>query len=152
MSMVKWSPLKELEDMRRDMDRLFDEFFVPATRRRRSWPGTEAGIIVPNVEMYNRKDEIVVRAEVPGLKKEDIDLTIAEDSLILKGEMRKEEDIKDESYYTREINYGSLARTISLPVAVQSEKAKAFFKDGILEIVLPKKEEARPREIKVEVS
>jgi len=153
MSMVKWSPLKELEDMRRDMDRLFDEFFVPVSRRRRGWPGTtEAGVIVPNVEIYSRKDEIVVRAEVPGLKKEDIDLTIAEDSLILKGEMKKEEEVKEEAYYTKEISYGSLARTISLPVAVQSEKAKASFKDGVLEIVLPKKEEARPREIKIEVS
>lgn len=152
MSMVKWSPLKELEDMRRDMDRLFDEFFVPVSRRRRSWSGAEAGVIVPNVEIYSRKDEIVVRAEVPGLRKEDIDLTIAEDSLVLKGELRKEEEVKDEAYYTREINYGGLARTISLPVAVQSEKAKASFKDGVLEIVLPKKEEARPREIKIEVS
>ncbi|MBI5234022.1 MAG: Hsp20/alpha crystallin family protein [Deltaproteobacteria bacterium] len=153
MSIVKWGPLKELEDMRRDMDRLFDEFFVPASRRRRSWSGaSEAGVIVPDIEMYDRNDEIVVRAEVPGLKKEDIDLTISEDSLVLKGVIKKDEDVKDEAYYAREISYGGISRTISLPSAVQSEKAKASFTDGILEIVLPKKEAARPKEIKIEVS
>lgn len=154
MSIVKWSPLKELEDMRRDMDRLFEEFFVPGQRGRRGWPVAQGGggVIVPAIEMYDRGDEIVVRAEVPGITREDIDLTITEDTLTLKGEVRKEEEVKEEGYYTREIHYGSFARTISLPVAIHSEKVKASFKDGVLEILLPKKEEARHKEIKIEVS
>jgi len=152
MSIVKWSPLKELEDMRKDMDRLFEEFFSPITRRRRGWLKPEMGVIVPNIEMYDRKNEIVVKAALPGVAKEDMDLTITKDSLTLKGEARKEEEIKEEDYYASEISYGSFTRTIALPAEVDSEKAKASFKNGVLEIILPKREEAKPKEIKIEVS
>lgn len=152
MSIVKWSPIKELEEMRKDMDRLFEEFFSPITRRRRGWLKPEMGVIVPNIEMYDRKNEIVVKAELPGVNKEDIDLTITKDSLTLKGETKKEEEVKEEDYYAAEISYGSFTRTIALPVEIDSEKAKASFKNGILEIILPKKEEAKPKEIKIEVS
>lgn len=151
MSIVKWSPLKELEDMRRDMDRLFEEFFAPGARRRRVWR-TEPGIIVPSVEMYDRKTEIVVKVELPGVNKEDIDLSITKDTLAIKGEVKREEEVKEEDYYANERTYGSFARTISLPVEVDSEKAKATFKNGILELVIPKREEAKPKEIKIEVS
>lgn len=152
MSIVKWSPLKELEEMRKDMDRLFDELFSPLTRRRRGWVKPEMSVIVPNIDMYDRKNEIVVKAELPGVSKEDIDITITKDSLTIKGEIKKEEDVKDEDYYACEISYGTFTRSISLPVEVDSEKAKASLKNGVLEIVLPKKEEARIKEIKVEVS
>ena len=152
MSIVKWSPLKELEEMRKDMDRLFDEFFSPVTRRRRGWLKPEMGVIVPNIEMYDRKNDIVLKAELPGVSKEDIDLTITKDSLTLKGEVKKEEEIKEEDYYASERSYGSFTRTIALPAEVDSEKSKASFKNGVLEIVLPKREEAKPKEIKIEVS
>lgn len=152
MSIVKWSPLKELEEMRKDMDRLFDEFFSPVGRRRRGWLKPEMGVIVPNIEMYDRKNEIVLKAELPGVSKEDIDLTITKDSLTLKGEIKKEEEIKEEDYYASERSYGSFTRTIALPAEVDSEKSKAAFKNGVLEIVLPKREEAKPKEIKIEVS
>jgi len=151
MSIVKWSPLKELEEMRKDMDRLFEDFFAPVTRRRR-WLKPEVGVVVPNIEMYDRKNEIVLKAELPGVHKEDIDLTITKDSLTLKGEVKKEEEVKEEDYYACERSYGSFTRTIALPVEVDSEKAKASFKNGVLEIVLPKREEAKPKEIKIEVS
>ncbi|MDI6801589.1 MAG: Hsp20/alpha crystallin family protein [Thermodesulfovibrionales bacterium] len=151
MSIVKWSPLKELEEMRRDMDRLFEDFFAPVSRRRR-WIRPEAGVVVPNVEMYDRKNDIVLKAELPGISKEDIDLTITKDSLTLKGEIRKEEEVKEEDYYAAERSYGSFTRTIAMPVEVDAGKAKASFKNGVLEIVLPKKEEAKPKEIKIEVS
>ncbi len=151
MSVVNWGPLKELEEMRRDMDRLFDEVFSPLQRRRRTWgEKPEAAPIVPNIEIYDRTNEIVLRAELPGVKKEDIDLSIANDSLTLKGEMKKEEEVGC-AYYVSEISYGNFARTVTLPVEVDSEKAKATFKNGILELVLPKREEAKPKEIKIEV-
>ena len=156
MSIANWGPLKELEEMRRDMDRLFDEIFSPQQSRRRAWgerpetvqPGT--ALIVPNVEIYDRTNEIVFRAELPGVKKEDIDLSIAKDSLTLKGEIKKEEEVGS-AYYVSEISYGSFSRTVALPVEVDSEKAKATFNNGILELVLPKREEAKPKEIKIEV-
>ena len=151
MSLVSWGPLKELEEMRRDMDRLFDEIFSPQQRRRRAWgEKPETAPIVPNVEIYDRMNEIVFRAELPGVKKEDIDLSIAKDSLTLKGEIKKEVEAET-ACYVSEISYGSFARTVTLPVEVESEKGKATFKNGILELVLPKREEAKPREIKIEV-
>ncbi|MBF0329609.1 MAG: Hsp20/alpha crystallin family protein [Nitrospirae bacterium] len=151
MSIVKWSPVKELEEMRRDMDRLFEDFFTPA--RRRGWiRKPEQSVVVPNIEMFDRTDEIVVKAELPGVTKEDIDLTITKDSLTLRGEIKKEEEVKEENYYACERSFGSFTRAIALPVEVDNEKAKASFKNGVLEIVLPKREEARPKEIKIEVS
>jgi HSP20 family protein len=151
MSIVKWSPLKELEDMRKDMDRLFEDFFAPVARRRR-WLKPGVSVVVPNIEMYDRKNEIALKAELPGVNKEDIDLTITKDSITLKGEVKKDEEVKEEDYYACERSYGSFTRTIALPVEVDSEKVKASFKNGVLEIVLPKKEESKPKEIKIEVS
>lgn len=153
MSTVKWSPLRELEEMRRDMDRLFEEFLSLSPRRRRGLAGrAESGMIVPNIEMYDARNEIVVKAELPGINKEDIDLTITKDSLILKGEFKREEERKEEEYFINERNYGPFSRTISLPVEVDSEKARATFKNGILELVIPKREEAKPKEIKIQVA
>lgn len=150
MSIVKWSPFKELEDMRKDIERMFEEFFEPFPRRRRRWWSRE-GMVVPNIDVYDKKGEVVVKAELPGVEKDNIDITITKDTLTIKGEIKKDEEVKEEDYYAREISYGSFARTIALPMEVDSEKAKATFKNGILEIVLPKKEEAKPKEIKVEV-
>ena len=153
MSVIKWSPMKELEDMRRDMERLLEEVFEPSRRRRHWWPKSpEGSVVFPNVDMYDRKTEIVVKAELPGIERERIDLTITRDAITIKGEIRREEGIKDEDYYAREISYGNFTRTLALPSEVESEKAKATFRNGVLEIVLPKKEEAKPKEIKVEVS
>ncbi|NOX19651.1 MAG: Hsp20/alpha crystallin family protein [Nitrospirae bacterium] len=152
MSIVKWSPMKELEEMRRDMERLFDEFFEPM-RRRRWWGKPIAeGVIVPNIELIDKKDELIAKIEIPGVDKKDIDLTITENTMTVKGEIKKEEEFKEEDYYVSEIRYGSFSRTIPLPVEIDSDRAKASYKNGILEVVLPKKEEAKPKEIKVEVS
>ena len=153
MSVAKWSPMKELEDMRRDMERLFDEVFE-RPRSRRHWrpKSPDAGVVVPSIDMYDRGTEIVVKAELPGVERENIDLTITKDAITIKGEIKGEEETKEEDYYAREISCGNFTRSVALPAEVENEKAKATLKDGILEIVLPKKEEAQPKEIKVEVS
>ncbi|MEW6409414.1 MAG: Hsp20/alpha crystallin family protein [Nitrospirota bacterium] len=101
--------------------------------------------------MYDKKDEIVVKVELPGIEKDQVDITLSEDTLTIKGEAKKEEEVKDEDYYRCERCYGSFSRTINLPARVQGDKSKATFKNGILEICLPKAEEAKPKEIKVEV-
>jgi HSP20 family protein len=151
MSMIKWTPLKELEDMRRDMDRLFEEFFGPSSRRRR-WPARpDTELISPNIDLYDRQNEIVLKAELPGVSREDIDITIIKDAIILKGQLMRDEDVKDEQYYVRERVFGSFSRTLALPTEVESEKTSASFKNGVLEIVMPKKEEAKIKEIKVDV-
>jgi HSP20 family protein len=149
MAIDKWSPLKELEDMRRDMDRLFDEFTKPA-RRRRTWPKSE-GLVIPSIDLYDKKTDIVVKIELPGVRREDIDLTITKDTLMLKGEIKKDDDVQEEDYYISERMFGSFSRTVALPFEVESEKAQATMNNGLLEIVIPKREQARPKEIKIEV-
>jgi len=110
------------------------------------------GMIVPNVEMFDRKAEIVVKAELPGMGKDDIDLTITKEALTIKGEVKKEGELIEEDYYLSERRYGSFSRTLQLPVEIDSSKITAHFRNGIFEIVLPKKEDIKPQEIKVEIN
>jgi len=154
MTLVRWNPAKEIDSMRKDMENIFHGFFDPfPVRRHGGWPVvTERGVNVPGIEMYDRKGEIVARVELPGVDRKDLDLTVTKDSLTIKGESKKGEEVKEEEYYLSELTYGSFSRTVGLPVEVDNEKAKATFKDGILEIVMPKKEEAKAREIKIDVN
>ncbi len=154
MTIVKLSPMKELDEMKRDMERLFDEVFDPAHRRpRRWWPKpSETMLVAPNIDMYDRKGEIVIKAELPGIEKENIDLSITKDTVVLKGEIKKEEETKEENYYLCERVSGKFTRTIDIPAEVDAEKVRATFKNGVLEIVLPKKEQVKPTEIKIEAS
>ncbi len=154
MAIVKWTPMRELENIRRDMERLVDDFIEPFPRRHLiRWPKiTETGSLVPNMEVINREDEYVVRAELPGIEKKDIDLTITEDTLTIKGEVKRSEEVKDDEYLLSELSYGKFSRTITLPAEVDSGKAKAVSRDGIIEITLPKKKESKAKEIKVEVA
>jgi HSP20 family protein len=152
MAIVKWNPIRELEGMRRDLDKLFEGFAYPDIRGRFQPQRAAHGMIVPNVEMFDRKAEIVVKAELPGVEKDDIDLTVNKEALIIKGEVKKEEEIQEDAYYLSERRYGSFSRALPLPVEIDSSNVKAHFRNGILEIILPKKEEVKPQEIKVDVN
>src|SRR3972149_2884869 len=131
MALMKWSPPKEIE---RWFEDFFEEPFLP--RMWRKFPRLrrlrELEEISPSVDMFDKKDEIVVKAEIPGVEKENISISLSDNMLTIKGEMKKEEEVKEEDYYYSERSYGS-------------------FKNEILEIHLPKAEEAKPKEIKVEV-
>jgi len=152
MSIIKWAATKELNDMKREMDKLFEEFFSPVAGIRRSYVKPGSGVITPIIEMFDRENDIVIKADMPGVNKEDIDLLITEDTLILKGEYKKTEEIKEESYYLKEKTYGNFLRNIALPSGLDTEKVKATLKNGVLEIVFAKKEEAKIKERKIEVS
>lgn len=152
MTIVKWSPISEFENIRKDLDGLFGEFFEPVTRRCSGSKRLESGIIVPHIDMLDRKGEIVVKADLPGLEKENIDLTITKDTLTIKGEVKEQEEVKEGDYYSLERSYGSFCRLIALPAEIDNSKVKATYKKGVLEITLPKTEEAKPKEIKVEIS
>jgi len=152
MSLVKWTPIRELEDMRRDLDKLFGDFIEPSARRRFGLKPVEPGMFVPSVDVFERKGEVVIKADIPGVEKDNIDITLTKDHLILKGEIKKEEEVKQEDYYSFERSCGSFSRTIPLPPDVDSSKAKASFKNGVLEVVFPKKEEAKQSEIKLSIS
>lgn len=146
MSIVKWSPLKEIEEIRKEMDRLFEEFLSPVRRRRAV--STE-GVISPNVDIFERGREVVIQVELPGVNKDEVDLTITDDRLIIKGEIKKPEGISEDDYILNERSYGPFSRTVNLPTDVDKSSVKANIKNGLLEIVVLRKEESKPREIKI---
>lgn len=148
MAIVKWSPLKEIEEIRKEMDRLFEEFLSPVRRRRAI---SSEGVISPNVDIFDRGGELVIQVELPGVSRNDIDLTLTDDRLIIKGEIKRPEGIRDEDYLLNERSFGPFTRTINLPNDVDKGSVRANLKDGVLEIVLSRKVEAKPKEIKIQV-
>ncbi|MBI2998075.1 MAG: Hsp20/alpha crystallin family protein [Deltaproteobacteria bacterium] len=153
-SVVPWRPFAEMARWEQGMERMFDDFFGRRLRPiwdERWWPSRSADISVPFVDLYEEKDEIVAKVELPGIGKDDIQVNITDHLLTIRGEKKKEEETKEEDYYRSERAFGSFTRTLELPRAVQVEKAKASFKNGVLEIRLPKTEEAKRKEIKVKV-
>ncbi len=147
-TLTRCDPFSELLDMRREMDRLFGSFVggTPASM------AVAEGVWAPAVDVCETKDGFLVKAELPGMKQEDIQITIVENTLTLKGERRQENEVKDGGYTRIERAYGTFQRALALPSVVDASKVRAKYKDGVLEIELPKKEEAKPKEIKVQVS
>jgi HSP20 family protein len=136
-----------------DLDRMFEDFLGRRLRPSwlRRWPGAGMDVTAPAVDLYEEKGDIVVKAELPGMEKDNIEVNLSESRLTIKGEKKKEEEVKKEGYYRSERSYGSFVRTLELPSEVQGDKVKASFKNGVLEIRLPKTEEAKKKEVKVKV-
>lgn len=148
MSLMRWKPNRELSIVRDEMNRLFDEFFSLAPERRR---GLLEGEWQPSIDIAETNESVVVTAELPGVSQDDVSITVMNNILTLKGEKKEEKEIKKENYHRIERNYGSFQRFVSLPTDVQSDKAKATYKDGILTITIPKTESAEPKSIKINV-
>jgi HSP20 family protein len=121
--------------MREEIDRMFEDFFVgrPAAITR---PGE--GLRAPSVDIEETDSSVVVRAELPGVKKEDLDIEVTPEALTLKGETREEKEQRDKRFYRKERSWGMFQRTIPMPLEIKADEAKASFKDGLLEITLPK--------------
>lgn len=144
--LTPWRPFTELSSLRREMDRLWENFFGerPLTRIwEREW--------APFLDMSETKDNFVVKAEVPGIDAKDIDISLTGDVLSIKGEKKQEKEEKEEDYHLIERNYGSFSRSVRLPAEVESGKIKASYKNGILSITLPKSEKVKAREVKIKV-
>ncbi len=120
MALIKWEPSEGLTSLRRDMDRLLDDFFG-----NRSFRFEHDGAFAPNIEVSDTKDTVVVKAQLPGISQDHLQVSVTDDSLTLKGEMKEEEEEEEKNYFHREFHYGSFARTIPLPAPIQSEKAEA---------------------------
>ncbi len=153
-AVAPWRPFTDLTRWERDMDRMMDEFF--GRRTRPWWPSRWFGseefeVTAPAVDVFEDKGEIVVKAEIPGMDKDNIEVNLADSTLTIKGEKKKEEEVKKENYYRSERSYGSFVRTLPLPAEVKADKVKASFKNGVLEVRLPKTEEAKAKEVKVKV-
>lgn len=138
-----------------EMDRLFDQFLRRNWMRpwHLDWPAFPELALpelkAPKVDVLDRDSEVVVKAEIPGVDKKDIDISVGDDSVIIKGETRKEEKEEKGDYYRCEISHGSFSRTVALPAAVDGAKATASFKDGVLELTLPKLKATKRHKISV---
>jgi HSP20 family protein len=138
-----WSPLEQLSTLRNEINRLFGNPMA-------DFVGSEGfSGWVPAVDLYENKEDLVVTAELPGLKKEDIDLSLNEDNLTIAGERKEEKQSGENESQRAERFYGRFQRTISLPKKVDVGAIKAAYKDGVLTVTLPKAAEAKPRQIEV---
>lgn len=144
MSIVRWEPFGDLVSLRDAMDRLFEESFVRPGRLL----GTSAGAMP--VDMYQQDGNVVVKAPLPGVKPEDIDISVVGDTLTIKGETKQEQEYKEENVIRRERRFGTFSRTVSLPSPVDTSKAAASFENGVLTLTLPVAEAAKPKSIKVQ--
>jgi HSP20 family protein len=139
-----------------EMDRIFDQFFRRGWMRpwRFEWPSFPEGALpemkIPKVDVLDREAEVVIMAEVPGVEKKDLDISVGEDTVTIKGSTSHEEKEEKGDYYRREISTGAFLRTVALPATVDGSKAKASFKDGMLELTIPKLEKAKRHSIKVD--
>ena len=141
-NLTRWEPVREMMTLREAMDRLFDDAFTRPI-------SLSAGSVVPAIDLYQNDDEVVVKAALPGLKADDVQISITADVLTLRGEFKQETEKKETTYHIREQRFGSFERTIMLPTDVQSDKAKADFENGVLTVTLPKAETVKPRTINI---
>ncbi len=148
MAIVKYDPWRDVLSLRDEIDRLFEDFLPVRSGERRDY---YAEVWAPAVDIYETKDDVIVKAELPGMKKDDIKINIVDNSLVIEGEKKQEKEVKEENYYRVERRYGAFRRVIDIPVPVKTDEVEAVYKDGVLEVKLPKKEEVKPKEIEVKV-
>jgi HSP20 family protein len=136
-----WRPLRELEEWERRFEDLLGRPLWRLPVEERGW--------MPAVDIFEKEDRFVVKAELPGIKEEDIQVSVVGDTLSVKGEKKTETEVKEEDYYRSERSYGSFCRSIPLPSNVNADKIEASFEDGVLEVTLPKSAKVKPKKIAV---
>jgi HSP20 family protein len=145
-NLTRWEPDHEMMTLREAMNRLFDDAFTrPFSLMREGGSGWSS----PAIDMYQTNNEVVLKAALPGIKADEVQLNISGDVLTIKGETKHEEEKKDKSWHIREHRWGAFERSVTLPTGVISDQAKADFENGILTITLPKAAEAKPKTINV---
>jgi HSP20 family protein len=144
MTLVRWNPTRDMMRPRNEMYRLVNEFFRGGHGGEGGW---WAGAWTPAVDMYESDQALTLKAELPGFSKDDVQVDIKDNVLTLKGERKREHEVKEEQYHRVERVFGAFRRSFVLPALVDADKAEATFKDGVLELKLPKAEEAKPKRI-----
>lgn len=153
MSIEKWSPFKEIESMRREMDKIWVELFPAGRKTEPAWrrPGPDKTVATPAIEIFETKTSVIVKAELPGVKKEDIEISFLDDALSIKGVIMPDEGLPEEDRRYSERDHASYSRTIGFPFKVYPDRITASVKDGILTVDLPKMTEDEPRKITINV-
>lgn len=144
MALIRWQPTPEMATLRRQMDQIFDEMVGVNRQAQISWK--------PAVELKDTDENLILRAEIPGVEGKDLDIRVTREAVALSGEHRYEKKAEDKGYFRTEFRYGKFQRVIALPVAVQNDQVRAEFKDGILTLTLPKVTEARRKVVKVNLA
>jgi HSP20 family protein len=140
----RWDPFQEMLNLRRTVDRLFDNAGAD-----HEWPQMQWGLAVDVVE---NKDDFIVKASVPGINPDDLDVSYVDDTLTVKGEIKSDNEIKENQYHLRERRYGTFTRSITLPVKVKGDAIEASYQNGVLSLRLPKAEEVKPKRISIKVN
>lgn len=141
-NLTRWEPVRNMMTLREAMDRLFDDAFTRPI-------GLSGVSGIPAIDLYQTPDDVVVKAALPGLKPEEVQISVTADVLTLRGEFKAVNEKKETTYHIREQRFGSFERSIALPADVQTEKARAEFENGILTITLPKAETVKPKTITI---
>lgn len=131
MNLIPWSPM---------LDRFFDDFDVAPSKT-----------FVPAMDVYQDKNNVIVETPITGVDAEKLDISVENDILSISGESEHKSEVDEKDYYRKEIRYGSFHRSVALPASVDGSKAKAEYKDGILKVIVPKEEKAKPKKIEVEM-
>ncbi len=145
MAVERWRPFSELMSLRQAMDRLFDGSFVQPSHAL----ATLSEAATPALDVYQTPNEVVVKAALPGIKPEDVNIDITGDTLTIKGETKAKQEIKRDDYLYQERRYGTFSRSVVLPGGLKPDRAEATMDDGVLTLTIPKAEELKPKSIKV---
>jgi HSP20 family protein len=151
MAIIRWEPFRDLVTIQDRMNRLFDEAFRGKSRAGADDDWALGGSWAPAVDVFEQDGNIVLKAELPGVDPKDVDIRVENNVLSLRGERKFEGEVDRENYHRVERAYGSFARSFTLPSVVNTEKIQAEFKDGLLKVTLPKREEAKPKQIAIDV-
>jgi len=152
MAIVRWEPFRDLVSIQGRMNRLFDEAFRGATRQSGDEEEWSLGSWAPAVDIFEQDGDIVLKAELPGVDPKDVDVRVENNVLTLRGERKLDNEVQKENYHRVERAYGSFSRSFTLPSVVDTEKIKADYRDGVLRVNLPKREEAKPKQISISVT
>ena len=144
MALIRWDPIRDLDSLQSDMNRLFDRFFDNK--------GTDGGSVrrwIPPMDLVESDDHLVLRADLPGMKEDDVDIEIKDGVLTISGERRSEQEEKGEGFHRVERAFGRFSRSLSLPEGVDASKVAASFADGVLEVKVPKPTETKPMRVQI---
>ena len=151
MAIVRWEPFRDLVSLQDRMNRLFDDSFRGVGRAaEEDW--ALGGSWAPAVDIFEHEGNIVLKAELPGVDAKDVDIRVENNVLTLRGERKFDSEVKRDSYHRVERSYGAFSRSFTLPTVVDTGNIKAEFKEGVLRVTLPKREEAKPKQITISVT
>jgi HSP20 family protein len=145
MALVRWEPVRELDSLQSEVNRLFDGFFGTG----RALNGARSRRWIPAMDLVESEEHLVLRADLPGMSEDDIEIEIKDNVLTVSGERKAEEERKEEGYYRVERTYGSFSRSLTLPEGVSADEVSASFDKGVLEVRIPKPEERKPQRVQI---